>query len=396
MTTLHARDADILDAERSCADPADLLPERGVLALGEPTHGSGNAFAWKWQVILDLAKRGLISTLAFEESFAVGLAVDASLRQEPDAGVLAAESASRSALDDAWDRASSIWDTRDVRAGLHALQTLNRSLPPERRIRFLGIDVRKPHEAARQLLSRGYDDAVLVNVAERRCLGEDEPEQMLAAAGRISSQAKSSSSARFPDDEGATGLLLARQITRYVETYLLQPDFAGLHLRERCMADTLLENLPAVGGTVLWAHNEHVGRAEDAFGEAASAGSSFSTATPSMGWFLAEHLGPRYAPVGVLCTTGECRAVDPATGEAGFRSVSLPPIRPGTTEHAFAELPRGFHRTRDLPSHPGPRRFVGWQLDSNLASSDPGAFEIQRPTSDFDALELLGPSIAAT
>jgi erythromycin esterase len=393
MMTMRGEDEVLRQSEQRCAEPADLLPENGVLGLGEPTHGSGNVFTWKWDVILDLARRGLVSTLAFEESFAVGLAVDAALRPPVDGAGIRRSSASP-ALDDAWDRASSIWDTSEIRAGLQALRELNAELPPGRRIRFLGVDIRKPHETARRLIAGGEGDPVLVGLAERRDLGPDGPARLLAAAARITRRASRPSSRPSREEGAFPDLLLARQIVRYAETYLLQPDLVGLPLRERHMADTLLENLPAVGGTVLWAHNEHVARAEDVLGEAASAGSSAS-ATPSMGWNLAEHLGLRYVPVGVLCTMGECRAVDPSSGDEGYRCVPVPPIRSGTTEHALAGVARGLHRSCDLPAHPGPRRFIGWQVDSRLAASDPGAFEIKRPSSDFDALQLMGPSTAA-
>lgn len=397
MTTPEERDTAVHEEEERPIDAIDLLPVNGVLGLGEPTHGSGNVFAWKWQVILDLARRGLISTVAFEESYAVGRAVDAVLRPGTDGLTTGAASAApvASALDEAWGRGSSIWDTREIRAGLHALRELNLELPPKSRIRFLGIDVRKPHEAARQLLDRGHEEPVLIDLAERRELGIDGPGRLLAATRRIARTAGSPCSEHAAAANASVDGALARQIARYVETYLQRPGLEGLHLREPHMASTVVENLPSVGGTVVWAHNEHVSRAEDALGEAARTGAGPAAATPSMGWYLAEQLGPRYVPVGVLCTTGECRAVDPASGDEGYSSVRLPPIRPRTTEHALADVPRGLHRTRDLLPHPGPRRFIGWQVDSDLATSDPAAFEIMRPTSDFAAIQLMGPSAAA-
>jgi erythromycin esterase-like protein len=61
-----------------------MLPNGTVLALGEPTHGSANVSRWKFDVILDLARRGRLAALAFEESYAVGRDVDAALlRRRP-------------------------------------------------------------------------------------------------------------------------------------------------------------------------------------------------------------------------------------------------------------------------------------------------------------------------
>ena len=53
--------------------------------------------------------------------------------------------------------------------------------------------------------------------------------------------------------------------------------------------------------------------------------------------------------------------------------------------------------TTDEFTHPGPRRFIGWQIDTSLFS-DPQSlrdtFEVHRPSSDFAALAFLPCSTA--
>ena len=135
---------------------------------------------------------------------------------------------------------------------------------------------------------------------------------------------------------------------------------------------------------VLWAHNEHLARNPEGWGG------------PTMGHVLHASLGSRYYPVGVLCGDGECRAVDPSTGSDDYTAVPLPPLRPGTTEAALRELGRTFVTGEEF-DHPGPRRFIGWQVDTSLfgdAREVADTFEVARPSSDFAALAFLPESTA--
>ncbi|MFC0673304.1 erythromycin esterase family protein [Brachybacterium hainanense] len=340
-------------------DALGLVPDHGVLALGEPTHGTGEAFAWKMEVILALARRGRLAALAFEDPYATGLLVDDALRGDGD-------------LDAAWGRASSVWRTGTIRDGLMRLRDLNRRLPVRRRIRFLGIDIRRPSAAAQRLLDAGCTSTALDRFARG---AEPSPEDLAALGTLLPAMAEDAAAVEV---RGA-----ARQLARHIDAYLLEPDLEGLHRRDAHMARTLLENLPREGLTVLWAHNEHIARDPDNFGG------------PSTGHVLAEELGGAYVPVGALCGEGTCRAVDPSTGDPGWRSVPLPPVRPGTTEDALRTRGEAIVLTSDL-AHPGPRRFIGWSLDTSLFESAPDTFEVRRPSSDFEAIRWFATSTADT
>lgn len=336
-----------------------LLGADAVLGLGEPTHGSANAFAWKLELIHELTRRGLLAMLAFEESFTVGLEVDSALRGDGDLGT-------------AWDQGSSIWNTVTIRAGLRALQRITAQLPPAQRPGFLGLDISKPYRTARALRERGHDAPVLRTLAERAVLDADEVAELKRLCRRLEA------------DGEPTTAALARNLRRYADAYLAAPDLSRLHRRDAHMAHTLLENLPARGITVVWAHNEHLARNPEGWGG------------PTMGHVLHEALGQRYVPVGVLCGAGECRAVDPSTGSDDFAAVSLPPLSADTTDEALRVLGRPFVTTDEF-THPGPRRFIGWQIDTSLFS-DPQSlqdnFEVHRPSSDFAALAFLPCSTA--
>jgi erythromycin esterase len=348
-----------------------MLPDGAVLALGEPTHGSANVSRWKFDVILDLARRGRLAALAFEESYAVGRDVDAALvGADPGACVRFA-----------WDGATSIWRTAAIRKGLEQLAAWNDGVPAGDRIRFIGIDIKKPRLAAQALIDRGVVAPALEVLAAHRDaavysdLGPSDVDSIDAACLPATTD---------PDPQIAA---FARQIRRYADAYLREPDLAGLHRRDLYMARTMLEQLPGEGVTVLWAHNEHVARNPDFFGG------------PSMGHVLAEELGERYVPMGVLCGEGTCRAVDPTTGDPGYRSVRLPPVREGSTEQALAGLGEGVATVPVAAdgsgfSHPGPRRFIGWQVDADEIREHPEEYEMPRPVSDFAALAYFSESRA--
>ena len=334
------------------------LPQDGILAIGEPTHGSANVSAWKFAVIHALAQRGLLTMLAFEDAFVTGLEVDRALRHGGDVAR-------------AWSRGSSVWDTITIRAGMERLQQISLARPAPDRVRYLGFDIRKPNRAAAMLIEAGHREQVLGALRDGTELSPSQIDELLAVCIRI----------------GGSGnpreVAVADQIQRHVDAYLREPDLARLHRRDTHMAEVLLANLPTSGVTVVWAHNEHVARNPDFYGG------------PSLGAVLSAELGDRYRSVGVLCGSGTCRAVDPAAGSDDYRTVPLPPMRACTTEAALAADGRHVVTASEF-SHPGPRRFIGWRVDTGLFDTDPESFEVERPSSDFSALVYLPTSEADT
>lgn len=336
-----------------------LVQANGVLGLGEPTHGSANAFAWKFEVICELASRGLLGALAFEDSYIVGTRVNQELNEGGD-------------LAEPWRDALSLWRTHTISAGIARLQSINAMLPPRERVRFLGIDSKPARHAALALIDAGARVPSLCRLARREELGESDVDEARRVCEHFSRHRERHTAAA------------ARQLLRYIDVYLAEPDLAGLHRRDTHMAETLLENLPDRGITVVWAHNEHVARNPDNFGG------------PSMGQVLGTRIGARYTSIGVLCGEGTCRAVDPSTGTKEYRSVTLPTAGPHTTETALRSQRTPFVTTTEFV-HPGPRRFLGWRIDSSLTEADARReFELHRPTTDFDAIAYLPFSEADT
>lgn len=107
-----------------------LVPENGVLGLGEPTHGSANVSEWKMAALAEMADRGALGALAFEDSMLTGARVDRALAD-------GARCSDR--LVGAWTEASSLWRTRAVLTGMERLASISAS-EDRRRFRFLGLD----------------------------------------------------------------------------------------------------------------------------------------------------------------------------------------------------------------------------------------------------------------
>nr|WP_232337752.1 erythromycin esterase family protein [Deinococcus arboris] len=139
----------LVNTERECE--LAQRPEVRVLGLGEPTHGSAEAFTWKGQVLLSLAQTGRLRVLAWECGFASGRRLDAALRghsQEPLASALRAQGF--------W-----CWNTEEILAGLRDLQSWNAAQPPAERVRFVGVDVQPPHVGVQLLVDAGHEAPVL-------------------------------------------------------------------------------------------------------------------------------------------------------------------------------------------------------------------------------------------
>lgn len=336
-----------------------LVQANGVLGLGEPTHGSANVFSWKFDLICELASRGLLGAMAFEDSYIVGTRVNRALN---DGGDLA----------EVWRDALSLWRTTSISEGIARLQSINAALPTHERVRFLGIDSKPAHHAAFALLDAGSRATSLRRIALREDIDEAEVDEARRVCRHFACH-------REPHTAAA-----ARQLLRYIDAYLAEPDLKGLHRRDTHMAETLLENLPERGITVVWAHNEHVARNPDNFGG------------PSMGQVLDSRIGARYTSVGILCGEGSCRAIDPSTNTKEYQSVPLPTAGPHTTEMALRARRTDFVTASEFV-HPGPRRFIGWRLDSSLTEAAASReVELRRPSTDFDAIVYLPSSVADT
>lgn len=335
--------------------PLSRLEGVQVLGLGEPTHGTAEAFQWKGEVLLALAQSGRLRVLAWECGFATGRLLDAALRGEGD--LEAALLAQRF-----WT-----WETREILAALTELREWNLSQSGDRQVRFVGVDVQEPYQGIAELIAARHAHPALAGLTARGQVeaGSEEARELYGVLREVEGAE--------PDPERRR---LARNARRYVDAYLLEPGYTRLGLRDRFMAQTLLEEGLEEGGlTLFWAHNEHVAVNPDFHG------------SPAAGFVLREQLGPAYLAVGMLMGEGTFRTRNHDVPGSPKPLADLP-VGPPAAHHLealFMGRGDGLHDTRDHP-HPGPRRFLGGQYGPDWARREPQVFELARPLSDFDLL----------
>lgn len=361
-----------LSADPLTLSDADLLPLlevlRGarVVGLGEPTHGTHEAFVLKHRLMRLLADQGLLRVLAFECAAGPAELIDAYVRH--------GEGDARTALlaQDYW-----IWETAEVLAVIEWLRAHNDRLPETERVRFLGVDVQRPARVATRLaalLASHEPDfrLALARLAAEELPATDAPELVDALRALETSHPE----AHVRHD--------ARHLRRHAEVYLDERNPEGLGRRDRFMAETLLEGLPGQGLTVLWAHNEHVAVSEDFFG------------SPAIGYELREVLGDGYLALGMLFGEGELRAKSLTALESmPGRFTVMAPEAPLVEVDFLGERAAVFNlRGTATPSRL--RRFLGTRYDEAAWQMQPETFQVFRPLSDFDLLAWWPRTTAAT
>lgn len=132
---------------------------------------------------------------------------------------------------------------------------------------------------------------------------------------------------------------------------------ADMSIRDRFMADTLLWHLNRAGDEskiVVAAHNNHIQKTENVFGD-------ITTALP-MGQHLANALGDEYVSVALTHTDDEVPEMVPDSANgAGFRIENTPAAKPtpNSIEHALASA--DLHRTCTMTD------LRPWSQDSDTA-----------------------------
>lgn len=362
--------------------PDDLAPVLEALAgaevigLGEPTHGTREAFLLKHRLVRGLAEADRLRTVAFECGLAPARRIDAYVRFGlGDARVaLAAQRY--------W-----CWEVREVLNLLRWLRAHNARLPESERIRFVGIDVQRVETGATALLAtlgtRGAEGragppglAEVLRALRDGAWRRGAPEAPAAAALLREAEGL------FTDSEERA---MCRNLARHVEAYLVEgPE--GMELREGYLAESVLEHLQdGPGPTVVWAHNEHVAANPDFFG------------CPAMGRHLREALGDGYAAVGMLAGRGRFRARDMRADSRPVREFRLPEATPEHVEARLAALPPAVVAPGELELDGAPyRRFLGALYSDEVQVERAQTFRIERPVTDFDLLAWLPATSPST
>ncbi|WP_416520664.1 erythromycin esterase family protein [Streptomyces achromogenes] len=296
-----------LDAGASDNDLEPLrhvLDDVRVLGMGEATHGTAEFFRLKHRLLGFLVRAMGFTTLAMEAGASAARAVD-------DYVV----NGTGNAADVLAGLGFWTWRTHEMLAVVEWMRAHNRTAPPERVVRFVGID---PQRCAHSL-------AVL-----RELLPTVAPEQAGILDGPLGALADAGPGAGGAD--GGRALDEARELLRFLEEHRTEiagrvggktvdralwhvravvavadvahrPLRAGtgeagaLATRDRYMAQAVISlEERSAGGVAVWAHNGHV------------SADHYAADVPAMGQHLRKRYGERYYALGLLFGEGTFRA----------------------------------------------------------------------------------------
>ncbi|MGN9784106.1 erythromycin esterase family protein [Nonomuraea sp. ZG12] len=296
------------------APVADLEPLRPaldgvrVVGLGEATHGTREFF---------LLKHRLLRFLVEELGFTV-LAMEAS--------VSAAEAVNDYVLHGTGDAAEALggmvfwtWHTREMLGVVEWMREYNRAAPPERKVRFAGIDPQYP-AASIEWLARYLGEVAPAFLEPLAALGQTR----LGVDGPLDPAVETA--ARRLEDFLATGPGSAGEAIAHARTLRQSAVLASRPMRHADPQQTvgavrdlfLADNVDRLLGdpavkVAVWAHNGHV-----------MSGNHGGGPVPAMGRHLRQRHGAAYYALGLLMGEGEFRARRMRFGRPDTRK---PPVR---------------------------------------------------------------------
>lgn len=317
----------------------DLQPLKAVLkdvrlvGLGEATHGSREFFQFKHRMLEFLAKDMGFTVFVIEASYPACWNINNYVMYGK--GDRAAALASQGF----WT-----WDTNEVAAMIDWMRDYNRTVPDDKKLRFLGYDL--------QNFSRAYD--VITEYLEKVAPDYIPTAQLAFNASKLTPAEYSALSAekkKAASDSiiGLLGLLTlhetsfvrrtsqrefneivqeARILAQYDEAYhqasivnAKDPLKSGGALRDRYMAeniDTLVDSQPAGTKFVIWAHNGHIQT------------ESYGGGIPSMGSYLRKQYGKAYYAFGFTLYEGGLQAREMGAKIGPLKEFTLPPAPEGS------------------------------------------------------------------
>ncbi|WP_245814280.1 erythromycin esterase family protein [Cystobacter ferrugineus] len=322
-----------VEAGRGVEDLVPLQPvlqDVRVVALGEATHGTREFFQLKHRLFEFLVTRMGFTVLALESNFAEMLALDDYVltgRGDP-ARLLKGET----------------WDTQEVLELVRWMRQYNEDPSHPKKLRLQGVDMQYSPAAVARLLAyltkvdparAAQLQAPLAPLTERNAgtflrLPRQRHREMSALLDTLAEhfERERGTYTRQSSPEEWT---LARQLLRVLRQYLGRVLHEEGAERDRAMADNLLWLLEQEGpGTraVLWAHNGHVKRGPDEWGDM------------PMGRHLAKALGPALYAFGFAFHQGAFQAFNmdenPPPERKGVVEFSAPPSPEGSLDDTLA------------------------------------------------------------
>ena len=358
---------------------ADLQPlkrvwrDAQVVGLGEATHGTREFYQVKHRLIEFLVRELGFTAVVFESSF--------SNCQRINDYVLHGRGSRDSALTrQGWV----VFDIEEMRALIDWMRTYNRTVPDERKVRFLGMDVYWNEVGEAKVL------AYLRRIAPERAAAADSifrviareeakrPVQDTAALAAVRPGLKGLAAFfdQRRDSLGAGGLEPALDSARQHVEVMLRATVPGA--RRTAMGENfawIVEHERPGTKFVLWAYDGHL------------AGSSADTAEHTVGLRARELFGDRYYAVATAFNEGsyQTRVMPPNEPARELKAVIAPPAPVGSLPWHLARARVGnlFLDLRPEPADPLVRAWVnapqqtqglGWRNADHAESYRPVLF----------------------
>jgi erythromycin esterase len=378
------------------APVADRLADAAVVGLGEATHGTRECFQLKHRLLRELVAEHGVRAFAMEANLPEAMVLDEYVAH--------GDGDPRDALAGVYFWT---WQTESVLAMLEWLRAFNADRPLADRVRVFGFDAQYTHGAVDRLRQHfeAVDSAFLDDVAADLAVLDDDGEPptevdaaVLAERTRVVEDILPRLREHLVDHRerhvAATSTQAVECAERYVAVVEQAVDYAvalddgagddGLdddalerlvRMRDEAMAENVAWLCEHTGADtlVLWAHDAHVNRVEQALvGRDASA--------PSMGAHLAERHGEAYYVLGFSFARGAFQAVsEGADGEYGLREQRVDGPVPGTFDEAMDALdePLG---VLDVRAASADDRTADWLAAPREAFRTGGTYDTDDPT----------------
>jgi erythromycin esterase len=392
---------DLGTAARGANDFRRAFDSARVVGLGEATHGQHESFEIKRAITMHLIRAHGYRIVAYEASASKAAACDAYISGASDD--LSAAMRGFGML---------IWSIEENAELLRTLRAWNERVPPEQRVRFVGIDVQDAKACGARLAGllgeRWASEAAAVRSISDRVDGTVQAmfggdrtayDSLVRESIELVDRVRNSLAQSPPPETVMAELRFGlREFEGSVQMYLTNGR------RDRAMADMMLGVLDDSGPeakAVLWAHNGHVTKSPLRY---------MGSDELAAGAHLAKALGEKYYAIGFAFGSGEFVANDLAEGKWIFRTYVVDDPPAGSLESSFmpgVHKPSVIDLRRDsgveeieqwkLAGH-GQRWFGGYKVPENVReiSSDVSKLMPTYPREAFDALLFLPQTRAST
>ncbi|MFN7974610.1 MAG: erythromycin esterase family protein [Acidobacteriota bacterium] len=370
---------------------AKMVGDAHVVALGEATHGSRELFQIKHRLLEMLVARKGFTVFAIEASFPDALAIDGYVREGKG------DPAEALAGLGFWT-----WDTEEVLDLVRWMRSYNEDPAHAKKLRFYGFDMQNPAASVKALAAYFAKDDPIALAASTKILEDfagahlDDYARLPGTTKKLVEEGIAAIGDRLARKrpEGGAALeewKLARMHLTLVSQAeeMLRTEEGSVLVRDRAMADNVAwirEREGPDAKVLLWAHNGHVSREEDAM-----AGGS------AMGAHLHRMYGVDFVSFGLLFHQGGFRARN-AASQGDVEDFTIGPPCEESLEAALAATGRTALALdlRDEPADPAAAAWLSMRrpirsIGAVYSKAAPDAYYLDvLPAEAFDGILYVG------